>query len=323
LEDFEPTFSAYAITDNGPEPAIPIIQCYYEGDQTPIIRYRLDDGTLLNSNMNDAGIFPDDVAGDRIYHGFIESEGAQKINYQVSVANVAYPCEGERVIWLTPSPIPLQINEVMSLNNSSIADGEGEYDDWIELHNPGPTNVNMNNMFVTDEFGNWNKMALPSVIIQVGTFRLLWADDQPEQGVDHLNFRLSDNGETLWLVRYEQGAPRFVDGLAFPALNGNESFGRITESSNQNVVFTNPTPLAPNGVVSVNETLASTLYVYPNPTSSLVRFSRSVNKVQLYSLEGRLILEEKNQDKLDAQEFPSGMYLLQLDGETFRLSILR
>jgi len=161
------------------------------------------------------------------------------------------------------------------------------------------------------------------VIMQVGTFRLLWADDQPEQGVDHLNFRLSDNGETLWLVRYEQGAPRFVDGLAFPALNVNESFGRITESSNQNVVFTNPTPLAPNGVVSVNETLASTLYIYPNPSSSLVRFSRSVNKVQLYSLEGRLILEEKNQDKIDIQEFPSGMYILQLDGETFRLSIVR
>jgi hypothetical protein len=45
--------------------------------------------------------------------------------------------------------------------------------------------------------------------------------------------------------------------------------------------------------------------------------------VQLYSLEGRLILEEKNQDKVDIQEFPSGMYILQLDGETFRLSILR
>lgn len=323
LEDFEPTFSAYAISDNGPEPTIPIIQCYYEGDQAPIIHYRLDDGILLNSNMNDAGIFPDDAAGDRIYHGFIESEGAQKINYQVSVANVAYPCEEERVIWLTPSSIPLQINEVMSLNNSSIADGEGEYNDWIELHNPGPTNVNMNNIFVTDEFGNWNKRALPSVIMQVGTFRLLWADDQPEQGVDHLNFRLSENGETIWLVRYEQGAPRFVDGLAFPELNGNESFGRFTESSNQNVVFTNPTPLAPNGVVSVSETLASTLYIYPNPTSNLVRLSRSVNKVQLYSLEGRLILEEKNQDKIDIQEFPSGIYILQLDGETFRLSIVR
>jgi hypothetical protein len=209
----------------------------------------------------------------------------------------------------------------MSLNNSSIADGEGEYDDWIELHNPGPTNVNMNNIFVTDEFGNWNKRALPSLIMQVGSFRLLWADDQPEQGVDHLNFRLSDNGETIWLVRYDQGAPRFIDGLAFPTLNSDESFGRITESSDQFIVFTGPTPLAPNGLVSVNETSSSTLLIYPNPTAASVRFNRLTSEIQLYSLEGRLILEEKNQDKIDVQEFPTGLYLLQLDGEMFRLSI--
>ncbi len=321
LESFESNFAAVAISDNGPEPNIPIIRCYYNGNDSPQLQYRLDDGEVQETPMMDDGNFPDDVANDHVFHAFVDGTNAVKISYQVLASETLFPCDAEKVIWLTPSPLPLQINEVMSRNTSTLADEAGEFDDWIELHNLGPSNVNMSNMFITDEFGNWNKRALPAVIAQAGTFRLFWADDQPEQGNAHLNFRLSDNGETIWLIRYELGAPRILDGIAYPEIPADHSFGRITESSSDFVEFTNSTPLAANGVVSVQEAFSTQLNIYPNPTAAAVRFSELIGSVELYSQEGKLILKEKNKESIDVQEFPTGIYILRLDGEIFRLSI--
>ena len=33
--------------------------------------------------------------------------------------------------------IPLVINEFMAANGSFVPDGQGEFDDWVEIHNPG------------------------------------------------------------------------------------------------------------------------------------------------------------------------------------------
>ncbi len=321
LDSFESNFAAVAITDNGPEPNIPIIRCFYNGNDTPQLRYRLDDGAIQEITMTDDGNFPDDAANDQVFHAYIDGANAGKISYQVFVSENLFPCTGEKVIWLSPSPLPLQINEVMSQNTSTLADEAGDFDDWIELHNLGPSNVNMSNMFITDEFGNWNKRALPPVIAQAGTFRLLWADDQPEQGNAHLNFRLSDNGETIWLIRYELGAPRIVDGVAYPDIPADFSFGRVTESSSSFIEFAYSTPLAPNGVVNVQESEESEIIVYPNPSNSLVYFTQPAGRAQLYSPEGRLVLEQINSESMDVADFPTGIYILRLDNQFYRISI--
>ena len=321
LEQFNANTAVFAITDNGPQPNIPIVRCYYEGNATPMLQYKVDDGSTLQAALNDDGNFPDDVANDNIYQGFINVDSGSKISYQIAAGSALYPCWGENVIWLSESNVPLQINEVMSANTSTIADSDGEYDDWVELYNPGPTNVNMSNMFLTDEFGNWDKWPLPSIIAPVNTFRLLWADDQPEQGNDHTNFRLSDNGETIWLVRFEQGAPRIVDGVAFPAMPADFSFGRITESSDNFIEFAAPTPLAANGIVSVQEPTRTEISVFPNPANSFLIFSKNVQFVQLLNMQGQVLLTRSNEQSLDVSNLSAGVYLLHLDGSVFKISI--
>jgi spore coat protein H len=323
LQAFDSIEPVFAITDNGPQPNIPIVRCFYEGNITPILQYKIDDGSTMQTTMGDDGNFPDDVANDNVYHGFINTDGGNKISYQILVGSSLYPCWGENVIWLTESSVPLQINEVMSLNSSTIADSEGEYDDWVELYNPGPTNVNMSNMFMTDEFGNWDKWPLPSIITPVNSFRLFWADDQPEQGNDHMNFRLSDNGETIWLVRYEQGAPRIVDGAAFAAIPVDFSYGRITESSNDYIEFSTPTPLAANGVVSVQEKSLSEITVYPNPATLYLNFSKSAQNIQLLNMQGQVLVRRMNDKQLDVSSLPTGIYMLQLDGAVFKICVER
>ena len=45
----------------------------------------------------------------------------------------------------------LVINEFMALNGRTLADGPGEYDDWIELFNPGDQAIDLEGYFVSDD----------------------------------------------------------------------------------------------------------------------------------------------------------------------------
>src|SRR5688572_11950216 len=44
----------------------------------------------------------------------------------------------------------LLISEFMAANSSALADGDGRFSDWIEVHNAGPTAVNLSDYRLTD-----------------------------------------------------------------------------------------------------------------------------------------------------------------------------
>ena len=58
--------------------------------------------------------------------------------------------------------IPLTINELMASNSSSIPDTQGDYDDWIEIHNYGSTSINIGGMYLTDNLSVPTKWQIPS-----------------------------------------------------------------------------------------------------------------------------------------------------------------
>lgn len=65
----------------------------------------------------------------------------------------------------------LQINEVMSSNSSTIADGTGDYADWVELYNPTAASIDISGYYVTDQLSNPTKYQLPvsaSLVIPAG-----------------------------------------------------------------------------------------------------------------------------------------------------------
>ena len=97
----------------------------------------------------------------------------------------------------------LRINEWMADNASTIADPEdGDFDDWIELHNPTDSMVDLEGWSITDDPTNATKFVFPSgTSIAAGGFLLLWADGESHQADPplHLNFRLSAGGEGIAL----------------------------------------------------------------------------------------------------------------------------
>ena len=87
----------------------------------------------------------------------------------------------------------------MELNATGIQDETGQYEDWLEIFNPGPEAVEMGGLFLTDNLSNSTQWSFPDTTLTAGGFLLVWCDNDPEEGSLHTNFRLSGNGEEIGL----------------------------------------------------------------------------------------------------------------------------
>ena len=97
------------------------------------------------------------------------------------------------------------INEFMASNNNTIEDNFNEFDDWIELANNSTDIINIFGWYISDNASNPLKHQFTdSILIYPGSFYLLWADNDEEQGVNHLSFKLSLGGEELFLSNPNQ-----------------------------------------------------------------------------------------------------------------------
>lgn len=79
----------------------------------------------------------------------------------------------------------LKINEIMSSNASSIADEDGDFEDWIELYNFGAEPLPLEGYGLSDDLINPFKWVFPNVTIEPGQYLLVWAsgkDRRPNEG---------------------------------------------------------------------------------------------------------------------------------------------
>ena len=77
------------------------------------------------------------------------------------------------------------INEVMASNAWTIADEDGDYEDWIELYNFGQDSISLQGYGLSDNYAQPFKWVFPDVSIGPGEFLLVWAsgkDRRPAQG---------------------------------------------------------------------------------------------------------------------------------------------
>ncbi len=137
------------------------------------------------------------------------------------------------------------ITEVLAANTSTVADDQGRYPDWIELHNPTDTPVSLAGYTLTDDPAEPAKWALPAVTLAPGGFLVIWAsgEDQVTPEGWHTSFRLSRGGEYVGLFG---PAGRVVDEVSFGAQEPDVSLGRLGTVSDQWVPFPSPTPGAAN-----------------------------------------------------------------------------
>jgi hypothetical protein len=93
------------------------------------------------------------------------------------------------------SPVPkLIFSEIMSVNLATLADEDGDYEDWIEIYNPGDYAVNLEGYGLSDREEEPYRWKFPRVTIEPGEHLVVFASDKdradPESGELHTNFKI-------------------------------------------------------------------------------------------------------------------------------------
>ena len=120
------------------------------------------------------------------------------------------------------------ISEFMADNATTIADEDGSYSDWIEIHNPTPSAINLDQWCLTDKASLPAKWRFPAVTLEPGGFLLVWASGKNRSNPAaplHTNFSLSASGEYLALVRPDGVTVQTGFTPAYPALAADEAYG--------------------------------------------------------------------------------------------------
>lgn len=217
----------------------------------------------------------------------------------------------------------LIINEIAT-QNQSYRDEYGDKDDWIEIYNNSSEPIDIANFFVSDKLNNKVKHRIKrgkndETIIQPGTYKLLWADGDVNQGPLHLSFRLSAEGEAFGIYQVIGNSIRTLDETSFEAQRRGTTLSRIPNITGEFAVTSRATPLAEN-ILEVPTSaydeydVRESFRPYPNPVRD--SFFLSTETVVAYSLsDARGILIRKSDQHLPGEEIslrglPAGLYFI-------------
>jgi hypothetical protein len=218
----------------------------------------------------------------------------------------------------------LIINE-FSANNTAISDDRGEKDDWIEIYNNSDQPVDVADYFVTDNLSNKLKHRIKrgsndETVIAPGSYKILWADDDVEQGPLHLNFKLSDEGEEIGLYQLTGLIAEKSDEVTFGNQLPLTSFSRIPNVTGDFTLTALATPLEANIFeipTAVEEFEDNFISVFPNPAGNSFRIKcdNGVMAVDVYSTTGRKVIGLNHyfsEDEISMANEAAGIYVVRV-----------
>jgi hypothetical protein len=139
----------------------------------------------------------------------------------------------------------LRISEFLAVNSSNLPDGDGEFSDWIEIHNPTPAPVNLDGWYLTDDATNLVKWRFPATNLNAGAYLLVFASDKNRTNAGaqlHTYFKLSATGEYMGLVRPDGVTVASEYAPVYPPQAANISYGLTVSNGTLGVSAYYPTP---------------------------------------------------------------------------------
>lgn len=277
---------------------------YGTGLSGPFRKVRMFDDGLNNDEKPNDGIFaasiPPYPAGTyiRYYIEALSNNDFKTASYSPEKA------EHNVYLYLVENKIEqnsdVVINELMADNTKTIADPQGQYDDWIELFNRGTKDVDLSGMYLTDKIDNLKKWKFPNnTTIKAGEYLIIWADENSKDTPGlHTNFKLSADGEVLLLINSDAKGNTILDSVSFGRQKKDISYGRYPNGFG-NFYFMNPTPGAYNdNFLSIDYSNSydndNKIEIYPNPADRDVYIKIKSNgtgicNIRIYNFLGQLI----------------------------------
>lgn len=142
------------------------------------------------------------------------------------------------------APSDIYISEMMGANYAFLKQSNGDFPDWLEIHNTGSEAVSLGGYSLSDNPKNPAKWRFPDITLAPGQYLVVLATgrDIREGSQLETNFKISANGETVFLFNPEA---KPISKLSCPKFHADESVG--CDDAGHMRVYTTPTPGSANG----------------------------------------------------------------------------
>lgn len=143
----------------------------------------------------------------------------------------------------------MKINEILVHNVDNFMDDYGHKNGWIELFNSSYGSVDVGGCYLTNDPNNLTMYMIPKgdVLTKVKPRQhiLFWADNQPYRGTFHINFRLEDSKEILFV---SNDGRTIIDRIKIPheILSDDISYGRTTDGGDEWAILEKSSPSTNN-----------------------------------------------------------------------------
>ena len=133
----------------------------------------------------------------------------------------------------------LLLNEVLIDNESNFQDDYGVHSAWIEIFNKSYGSADLAGCYLkfSSQPGDTATYFIPKgdvlTLIKPRQHALFWADEEPNRGTFHTNFKL-DTLNVNWIGLYDSGK-KLLDQITVPVglLKANQSYARISDASEE------------------------------------------------------------------------------------------
>ncbi|MEZ4757348.1 MAG: CotH kinase family protein [Flavobacteriales bacterium] len=132
----------------------------------------------------------------------------------------------------------LVINEVQAANRTTLVSSKGATPDWIELYNPDRRARSLKGMRL--RLGTRVHHFEQELHIPARGHLLLFADERPADGPEHLGFRLERTGGSLLLL--DNDGTSILDVFTYGPLPTDRSMGRLPDGHTDWSFFVQPSP---------------------------------------------------------------------------------
>lgn len=121
----------------------------------------------------------------------------------------------------------LVLTEVMASNNLYFPDENGEYHDYVEIHNTSSKDVNLNGWYLADSSDSLKDWSFPAVNLPAGGYLAVHCSGMNRKSDPnhlHTDFKIGSEGESIYLTRPDGQTVSAVETIA---LMGDQSYSLV------------------------------------------------------------------------------------------------